>query len=130
VLALPEAAVGLLPTAGGTQLLPWLVGEPWAKRMILLGERIDAATALRIGLVDEVVPAGQAVAKALELAAKVEKQSPDSVAACKHLIQAARTGPLHPALAAEREKFLGLFDGENQKEGVQAFLEKRAPQWK
>ncbi len=59
-MALPEASVGLLPCAGGTQNLPWLVGEGWAKRMILCGERVDAAKALQIGLVEEVVPSGQA----------------------------------------------------------------------
>src|SRR5882672_9291115 len=56
VLGLPEASVGLLPCGGGTQWLAWTVGEAWAKRMILLGERVDAATAQRIGLVDFVVP--------------------------------------------------------------------------
>ena len=58
-MALPEATVGLLPCAGGTQNLPWLVGEGWAKRMILCGERVDAATAERIGLVEQVVPTGE-----------------------------------------------------------------------
>jgi enoyl-CoA hydratase/carnithine racemase len=57
-MALPEPAVGLLPGGCGTQNLPWLVGEGWAKRMILTNERVDAATALRIGLVEEVVPKG------------------------------------------------------------------------
>ena len=57
-VALPEASVGLLPCAGGTQNLPWLVGEGWAKRMILGGERVTAAKALEIGLVEEVVPTG------------------------------------------------------------------------
>jgi enoyl-CoA hydratase/carnithine racemase len=64
-LALPEARVGLLPCAGGTQRLARLVGEGWAKRMILCNERIDAATAERIGLVEEVVDAGTARARAL-----------------------------------------------------------------
>src|ERR1700676_446987 len=54
-MALPEPSVGLLPGGSGTQTLPWLVGEGWAKRMILTGERVDAPTALRIGLVEEVV---------------------------------------------------------------------------
>ncbi|MGB2523550.1 MAG: enoyl-CoA hydratase, partial [Luminiphilus sp.] len=58
-LALPEARVGLLPCAGGTQRLAQLVGEGWAKRMILCGERVDASKALQIGLVEEVVPFGQ-----------------------------------------------------------------------
>ncbi len=129
-LALPEAAVGLLPCAGGTQTLAWLVGEGWAKRMILAGERVSADTALRIGLVEEVAETGQGLAKALELAARIENQSPSSLAACKKLIQAARTRPMGSAWALERELFVDLFDRADQKEGVVAFLEKRKPAWK
>lgn len=129
-MALPEASVGLLPGGTGTQTLPWLVGEGWAKRMILTGERVDAATALRIGLVEEVVPQGQALGKALEMARRVGRQSPDSVRACKRLVHQARQGvPRGAALAAEREAFVGLFDGPNQLEGVRAFLEKREVRW-
>ncbi|MCD9033415.1 enoyl-CoA hydratase [Luteimonas sp. Y-2-2-4F] len=128
-LALPEATVGLLPCAGGTQNLPRLVGEGWAKRMILLGERVDAATALRIGLVEEVVPRGQARARALDWAAQAAKQSPTSVAACKRLVQTTRSLPHVAGLAAERELFVDLFDSADQREGVAAFLDKRAPQW-
>lgn len=129
-LALPEASVGLLPCAGGTQMAAWLVGEAWAKRMILLGERVAAPQAHKIGLVDELVPTGQALTKALELAAKVDAQSPSSVARCKSLIQAARTRPMGAAWPLERELFVDLFDTADQKEGVNAFLEKRKPQWK
>ena len=130
-MALPEAGVGLLPGGTGTQTLPWLVGEGWAKRMILTGERVDAATALRIGLVEEVVPTGGALAKATEIAQRVSKQSPDSVLACKPLIHAARNGvPRKAALAQERELFVDLFNGPNQREGVNAFLEKRPASWK
>lgn len=129
-LALPEAAVGLLPCGTGTQMLPALVGEGWAKRMILLGERVDAATALRIGLVEEVVDSGQALAKALALAERVGAQSPDSVLACKGLIHAAREGvPRAAALSQERERFMALFNQPNQREGVNAFLEKRKAAW-
>lgn len=129
-MALPEATVGLLPCAGGTQNLPWLVGEGWAKRMILCGERVDAAQALSIGLVEEVVDTGSALQTALDLANKVTKQSPSSVASCKKLIQAARSNPMQQALPAERAFFVDLFDTDDQTEGVNAFLEKRAPQWK
>ncbi len=129
-MALPEATVGLLPCAGGTQNLPWLVGEGWAKRMILCGERIDAAQALSIGLVEEVVDTGSALQTALDLANKVTKQSPSSVTSCKKLIQAARSNPMQQALPAERAFFVDLFDTDDQTEGVNAFLEKRAPQWK
>jgi enoyl-CoA hydratase/carnithine racemase len=130
VMALPEASVGLLPCAGGTQWLAWTVGEAWAKRMVLLGERVDAATAARIGLVDEVVETGTARARALELAAQVARQSPTSVQACKRLLQAARHGTPAQALVAEREAFVDLFDTEDQREGVNAFLEKRLAQWR
>ena len=129
-MALPEASVGLLPCAGGTQHLPWLVGEGWAKRMILCGERVDAEKALAIGLVEEVVPTGKAAATALALAAKVARQSPSSVTACKTLIQGARSHPLVNSLPDERTLFLGLFDTQDQKEGVQAFLEKRPAEWR
>lgn len=129
-MALPEAAVGLLPCAGGTQNLPWLVGEGWAKRMILCGERVDAATALRIGLVEEVVAKGSARDTALALADKVGRQSPVSVTACKTLVQRARHAPPAANLIHERELFIKLFDTEDQREGVNAFLEKRAPVWK
>jgi enoyl-CoA hydratase/carnithine racemase len=129
-LALPEASVGLLPCAGGTQNLARLVGEGWAKRMILLGERVDAATALRIGLVEEIVPKGESKARAMAWAQQVGKQSPISVAACKRLVQATRTQSHASALVSEREAFVDLFDSDDQKEGVLAFLAKRAPQWK
>jgi len=130
VMALPEASVGLLPCAGGTQWLAWAVGESWAKRMVLLGERVDAATALRIGLVDDVVPRGQALARALAMTKALEKQSPGAVSACKRLIQGARsTGP-QQMLIGEREAFVELFDTEDQREGVAAFLAKRPARWR
>lgn len=128
-LALPEASVGLLPCAGGTQNLTRLAGEGWAKRMILLGERIDAATALRIGVVEDVVASGESLARALAWAKQAGKQSPASVAASKKLVQATRWQPHASALVAEREAFVDLFDGADQREGVAAFLEKRAPHW-
>ncbi|MGB5143877.1 MAG: enoyl-CoA hydratase [Shewanella indica] len=129
-LALPEATVGLLPCAGGTQNLTALVGEGWAKRMILCGERIDAAKAREIGLVEEVVGKGEALSAAIALATKAAKQSPSSVTVCKQLIQAGRNMPRAQALPLERELFVALFDTQDQKEGVNAFLEKRAANWK
>lgn len=128
-MALPEAKVGLLPCAGGTQNLAWLVGEGWAKRMILCGERLKADKALQIGLVEEVVPQGDSVAAALKLANQVSEQSPSSVAACKTLIQKGRHQPMNSVLPLERELFVGLFDTQDQQEGVNAFLEKRRANW-
>lgn len=129
-MALPEATVGLLPCAGGTQNLPWLVGEGWAKRMILCGERVTANVAEQIGLIEKVVVKGSALDEALIMSQQVAKQSPTSVRACKTLIQSARFYPMAQALPIERELFIDLFSTEDQKEGVNAFLEKRQPQWK
>jgi enoyl-CoA hydratase/carnithine racemase len=128
-MALPEAKVGLLPCAGGTQNLAWLVGEGWAKRMILCGERLTAEKARNIGLVEEVVGKGEAFDKAMALAKQVEEQSPTSVAACKSLIQHSRSDTMTSALPLERELFINLFDTQDQKEGVNAFLEKRKANW-
>jgi enoyl-CoA hydratase/carnithine racemase len=128
-LALPEATVGLLPCGGGTQNLAWLVGEGWAKRMILCGERLSAERAVEIGLAEELVETGAALERALELAASVAKQSPPAVASCKRLIQRARSGSFDGAYVAEREAFVDLFDTQDQKEGVAAFLEKRRAAW-
>ena len=129
-LALPEAKVGLLPCAGGTQNLTWLVGEGWAKRIILCGERVTASQASEIGLVEQVVASGQSLECALQMAAEVGNQSPSSVAACKTLIQNCRHSPLSHGLVKERELFMKLFDTEDQTEGVKAFLDKRKPEWK
>ncbi|MGC1387386.1 MAG: enoyl-CoA hydratase [Steroidobacteraceae bacterium] len=129
-MGLPEASIGLLPCGCGTQTLPWLVGEGWAKRMILTNERLDAATALRIGLVEQVVPRGQSLSTAMELAQRVASLRPRAVALSKRLIHQARYGtPRGAALALERERFIDLFDGADQREGVNAFLEKRKPNW-
>ncbi|ACA87469.1 enoyl-CoA hydratase [Shewanella woodyi] len=130
VMALPEASVGLLPCAGGTQNLTALVGEGWAKRMILCGERVKADKAEALGLVEEVVETGKSLDAAIALAEKVANQSPSSVTVCKQLIQAGRTMPRTLALPLERELFVGLFDTEDQAEGVNAFLDKRSANWK
>jgi enoyl-CoA hydratase/carnithine racemase len=130
-MALPEPAVGLLPGGCGTQMLPWLVGESWAKRIILTNERVDAPTALRIGLVLEVVDKGKSLAAATALAERVATLSPRSVEYCKGLIHNARNGiPKTEGLELERERFIGLFDYRDTSEGINAFLEKRKPEWK
>ena len=104
-------------------------GSP--KRMILTNERVDAATALRIGLVEEVVPKGQALEAATRMADRVATLSPRAVAHCKALIHNARNGiARRQGLMIERELFVELFDHGDRLEGVNAFLEKRKPEWK
>ncbi|PAV26175.1 enoyl-CoA hydratase/carnithine racemase [Tamilnaduibacter salinus] len=130
-MALPEPGVGLLPCAGGTQNLPWLVGEGWAKRLILCGERVKADKALAIGLVEEIVPKGESLQKALALAEGACGQSPSAISRCKRLVMSAREGRSHSdGWRMERELFVELFSTEDQREGVNAFLEKRRPEWK
>jgi len=129
-LALPEAKVGLLPCAGGTQNLTMLVGEGWAKRMILLGERVNAPKAKEIGLIEELVATGESFNRAMELAELADQQSPMSIASCKLLIQNNRKQHWDAGYRLERELFVDLFHSEDQKEGVNAFLEKRKPNWK
>jgi enoyl-CoA hydratase/carnithine racemase len=80
--------------------------------------------------VEEIVPRGQSLERALAIAQSVEKQSPTSVAACKRLIQGARHQPPQQVLQAEREAFVDLFDSQDQREGVSAFLGKRKPEWR
>jgi enoyl-CoA hydratase/carnithine racemase len=128
-LALPECSVGLLPCGLGTQQLAWLVGEQWAKRMVLLGERLSAQQALNIGLVSEIVEPGSALAHCLEMLQPIQKQSPTAVGACKELIMAAREQPLSAGYTLERQRFIELWQDDNQFEGVSAFLEKRPAQW-
>ena len=129
-IALPERAVGLLPCGLGTQQLAWLVGEQWAKRMVLLGERLSPEQALTIGLVSEVVPSGEALQHCLKLVEPIQKQSPSAVDYCKELIMAAREQPLSAGYALERQRFIELWQDDNQFEGVTAFLEKRPAQWR
>lgn len=129
-LGLPEGAVGLLPCGGGTQALAWRVGEGWAKRMMLCGERLNAETALRIGLVEQVVEPGGARGHALMLATRVARQSPVAVRLMKPLIDSARRCGPDSFGAAEREAFVELFEYDDTREGVGAFLEKRDPVWR
>ncbi|WP_434457962.1 enoyl-CoA hydratase [Stutzerimonas urumqiensis] len=129
-LGLPEAAVGLLPCAGGTQALTWLVGEGWAKRMMLCGERLNAETALRIGLIEQIVEPGEARGHALLLASRVAQQSPVAVRKIKPLIDGVRARGPNTFAAAEREAFLELFEYDDTREGIAAFLAKRDPVWR
>jgi enoyl-CoA hydratase len=126
-LGQPEINLALIPGGGGTQRLPRLVGQGQASRLILSGELIDAREALRIGLVDEVVPAAELRARTLELAGRMAQRSPRSLAAAKEAIRAAAEVPLTAGLARERQLFLACFASEDGREGVRAFLQKREP---
>lgn len=129
-LGQPEVKLGLLPGYGGSQRLPRLVGKGAALKLLLTGEMISAAEALRIGLVDEVVPAAELLARAHALAATIASMAPIAVRQCIAAVNAGYDLPLGEALAHEAALFGLCCATEDKAEGTAAFLEKRAPVWK
>jgi enoyl-CoA hydratase len=126
----PEINLGIIPGGGGTQRLPRLVGTGQALRLILSGELIDAAEAARIGLADLVVPAADLRARTLELAGRIAEKSPVALRLAKAAVRAASEMPLAAGLRYETELFVTAFASEDKREGVRAFLEKRAPEFR
>ncbi len=125
----PEILIGVMPGAGGTQRLTRAIGQARAMELILTGRPIRAAEAEAVGLVTRVVPAEATLDAALELAAQVASMPPLAVLAAKAAIRAAAERPLADGLAAERASFFGLFDTDDQAEGMAAFIDKRTPAW-
>jgi enoyl-CoA hydratase len=128
--AQPEIRVGVMPGAGGTQRLTRLVGKHKAMLMLLTGQPVGAREALAMGLASEVVPDGEVQARAVELASRIAAAPPIAVAQIKEVVLAGQDAPLEAALALERKAFLLLFASQDQKEGMQAFLDKRKPEFK
>ncbi len=126
----PEINLGLIPGGGGTQRLPRLVGLGQAMKIILTGEMIGAEEALRIGLVDEVVPHEKLREKTLELAKKIASKSPLTVRVAKEALRASERLAIEEGILYERDLFCLCFSTEDKKEGVAAFLEKRKAEWK
>jgi enoyl-CoA hydratase len=124
-LGQPEMNLGLSPGYGGTQRLPRLVGKGMAKLMLLTGDMIDAEEALRIGLVQRVVPAAELMTEARALARKLAEKSPLSMAACKRAVNLGLETDLERGLAIEAMEFGALSATEDYQEGTAAFLEKR-----
>jgi enoyl-CoA hydratase len=126
-LGQPEIKLGIIPGYGGTQRLPRLVGQGAALKLILTGNIIDASEALRIGLVDEVVPSDALPARALELARQIAAMPPLAVASAIDAVGQGADLPLDQALALEASIFAHLCGTEDKREGTRAFLEKRPP---
>lgn len=123
----PEVNLGLMPGYGGSQRLPRIIGVGLAKEMIYTGEAISAQEAYRIGLANRVVPKGQAVEEAKNLARKILSRGPLGVRLAKKAIDRGLQTSLRQGLALEAEYFGRLCGTEDAKEGARAFLEKRAP---
>ena len=124
-LGLPEVTLGVTPGFGGTQRLVRLVGKLRAKEIIFTGEMVDAQTACRIGLVNEVVPQAQLLAHCKKVAAKIAERGPLAIARAKRLVERGYDMPLRAANRQEAETFALLFDPQDRAEGMKAFLEKR-----
>lgn len=126
----PEINLGVIPGAGGTQRLTRAVGKALAMEMVLNNRTLSAAEAERFGLVNRVVPAEQVLEQALELAAEIAARAPLAVRLGKEAVNHAFESFLSDGLAQERRAFQFLFASEDQQEGMQAFVEKRKPEWK
>lgn len=129
-LGQPEVKLGLIPGYGGTQRLPRLIGESAALKLLMTGEMIDAKEALRIGLVNEVVPAESLLARGQELARAMTSAAPVAMTACFEAVRRGSHVELEDALDLEAEIFGRMCGTEDKEEGVRAFLEKRQPTWR
>jgi enoyl-CoA hydratase/carnithine racemase len=128
-LGLPEVKLGLIPGGGGTQRLPRIVGRGRALDIMLTGREVDAEEALRIGLVDRLVPAGTALTAARELARELCAASLPAQRAVIRTVDAAYDRPLAEGLRYEAEQVNELFERGEATEGLRAFIDKRAPQF-
>jgi len=126
----PEINIGVIPGAGGTQRLTRAVGKAIAMEMVLNNRTLTAEEAAQYGLVNRVVPVVGYLDEALELASEIATRAPLAVQLGKEAVNHAFESFLEDGLADERRAFYFLFATEDQKEGMKAFVEKRAAQWK
>jgi enoyl-CoA hydratase/carnithine racemase len=129
VFAVPEVTRGIFPGIGGTQLLPRILGAPMAKEMIFTGRRVDAREARAIGLVNHVVPAGQARARALEIAATIADNGPLAVRQAKKAVNRGGETDLETGMILAIEAYNNTVTTDDRLEGVRAFNEKRKPRF-
>jgi len=129
VLGQTEIDLGIIPGWGGTQRLPALVGDEVARRLIFLGERIDATEAAEVGFVGEVVADDDFEDRIDELAGELAAKPATALRAAKEALNAAGEGSAATGLALERRAWAGLFGTHDQREGMTAFLEKRDPEF-
>ncbi|WP_202820869.1 enoyl-CoA hydratase-related protein [Rhizorhabdus dicambivorans] len=126
----PEIKVGIMPGAGGTQLLLRTIGRYQAVRLALTGSHIDAEEALRMGMISELVESGDAAEAALRVARDIANMPPLAVKSILAAFRFGQNAPLDDALVHERRLFEELFDTDDQEEGMSAFLERRPAAFK
>lgn len=125
----PEIKIGIMPGAGGTQRLTRAVGKALAMEMVLTGKFISAEEAMKAGLVNRVVAEELYLDEAVKLAKEVTQMSPISIRLAKESVLKAFDSGLQEGLYFERKNFYMCFASEDQKEGMQAFVEKRKPKF-
>ena len=128
--AFPEVGIGVMPGAGGTQRLTKLVGRTKALEWLWTGERIPAEEALEHGIINKIVEREVLMEEAMKFASRLEKQPPISLRLIKDSVNKAVDYPLYEGMQYERKNFYLLFATEDQKEGMNAFVEKRKPNYK
>lgn len=126
----PEITIGVIPGAGGTQRLTRSVGKAIAMEMIINNRTLTAQEAYQFGMVNHVLPVDQYLDEALKLAEEIASRAPVAVRVAKKMINEVFERILSDGLAEEKQQFYNLFATEDQKEGMQAFIEKRKPEWK
>ncbi len=125
----PEVGLGVIPGMGGTQRLVQRVGVARARELLYTGRLVDAEAAARIGLVNEVVEPAELMPRVRAVADEIAARAPLAVAAAKRAVRRGTDQPLEAGIALERQLFASLFATTDQKEGMRAFLDKRAPTW-
>jgi enoyl-CoA hydratase len=126
----PEITIGVIPGAGGTQRLTLAVGKAIAMEMVLNNRALSAQEAYQFGLVNRVAPVESYLQEAISLADEIANRAPVAVLAGKEAVNKVFESSLTDGLSTEKELFYRLFSTEDQKEGMQAFIEKRKPNWK
>ncbi|MFC5603894.1 enoyl-CoA hydratase [Sporosarcina koreensis] len=129
-LGLPELQLGLIPGFAGTQRLPRYVGMAKAAEMLLTSDPITGVEAVSWGLANRAFPEEELLPKTMEIAKKIAKKSPIAMKAALRMLQYTKTDSFYEGVKAEADSFGEVFVSEDAKEGIQAFIEKREPQFK
>ena len=127
-MGFPEVTLGIFPGAGGTIRAPRICGEAFAKELIFTGDAVSADRALQMGLVNQVVEEGEALAAAMKMAGRIAKRGPVAIRMVKDVVARGIQEPdMEKAIDIETKAWPKLFNTEDQKEGMRAFIEKRKP---